>query len=167
MDHKLVIPQGAEWQYTFELPIRGKEWTQLGFAANGWKTAPGAFGYGNVAFQTDVREMRRKHTVLYARREFQIEQADRITEMGLWIDFSDAFIAYVNGGEVARSGVGRSSGRNAQNVKMRDERGSQYFVLGDALKYLKDGANVFSIEAHSSSSDRVELLLNPILLVED
>jgi hypothetical protein len=167
VDHKVLIPEGADWQYTFDLPVRGKEWTQPLFGAEGWKTAPAAFGYGSVAFLTDVREMRRKHTVLYTRRAFQIEQADRITELGLWIDFNDGFIAYINGGEVARSGVGRSSGRNAQNVKVRDSDGSLYFALGDASKYLKDGENVLSIEVHSSSSDRVELLLNPVLVAED
>jgi hypothetical protein len=68
---------------------------------------------------------------------------------------------------VARSGVVRSSGRNAQNVKAREARGSLYFALPDASKYLKDGFNVLSIEAHSSSPDRVELLLNPVLVAED
>jgi hypothetical protein len=167
VDHKVVISPGADWQYTFDLPVRGKAWALPGFAAEGWKTGPAAFGYGKVTFRTDVREMRRKYTVLYARREFQIEQADRVTEMGLQIDFSDAFIAYVNGKEVARSGVGRSSGHNAQNVKMRDQKGSQYIVLSDSQKHLKDGLNVLSIEAHNSSADRVDFLLDPALLVED
>ena len=167
VDHQAVIPPGTEWQYTFDLPIRGKEWTRPGFAADGWRTGPAAFGYGPVAFRTDVREMRRKHTVLYARRDFQIEQADRVTEMGLQIDFSDAFIAYLNGQEVARSGVSRSSGRNAQNVKVREQKGSQYFVLPDPQKHLKDGVNVLAIEAHNSSAEKVDFLLNPVLVVED
>jgi hypothetical protein len=167
LDHKVLIPKGAEWQYTYDLPVRGKTWAQIGFNAEGWKTAAAPFGYGNVSFRTDLREMRRKHTVVYARREFQVEQADRITELGLHLDFRDAFIAYVNGGEVARNGVGRSSGRNAQNVKTRDAKGFQYYELANALKYLKDGANVFSIEVHSSSVDRVEFLLDPVLVAED
>ena len=167
VDHKSVIPQGADWQYTHDLPPRGKDWTQAGFNAEDWKSGPAAFGYGKVAFRTDVREMRRRHTVLYARREFQIEQADRVTELGLQIDFSDAFIAYLNGREVARSGVARSSGRNAQNVKPRDQKGTQYIALPDALKRLKDGGNVFAIEAHSSSAESAEFLLNPELIVED
>jgi hypothetical protein len=167
VDHKVLIPAGAEWQYTFDLPVRGKDWTQLGFAAEGWKTGRGGFGYGNVAFGTDVRPMRRKHTVLYARREFQIEQADRITEIGLQLEFIDAFIAYINGREVARSGVGRSSGRGAQDVRRRDQKAAQYFPLGAALKQIRDGVNVLSIEAHSSEPDRTEFLLNPVLVVED
>ncbi len=167
VDHTLLIPQGAEWRYTHALPVRGKEWTQPGFAADGWKIGPSAFGYGKGAFATDVRAMRRKETVLYARRDFDVEQADRIAELGLLVDCSDAFIAYLNGREVARSGVGRSSGRNAQNVKPRDGKGRQYFVLKDARKYLTDGVNTLAIEAHSSAADKAEFLLDPVLIAED
>jgi hypothetical protein len=167
VDHKVLIPQGAEWKYTFDLPIRGRDWAQFGFKGEGWKTGSAAFGYGDFQVKTSLKEMRRKHTVLYARREFQIEQADRVTELGLNIDFRDGFIAYVNGAEVARSGVGRSSGRNAQNIKVRDAKGFQYYILGSALKFLKDGTNVFAIETHMSAADRVELLLDPVLIAED
>ena len=66
-----------------------------------------------------------------------------------------------------RSGVGRSSGRNAQNVKGREQKGSTFYVLSDPHKYAKDGANVLSIEAHSSSLESSEFLLNPVLVIED
>lgn len=167
VDHKVVIAPDAEWAFTYELPIRGKEWTQVGFASDGWKNGAAPFGYGKVTFRTDLREMRRKHTTLYARREFQIEQADRVNEIGLQIEFSDAFIAYLNGREVARHGVGRSSGRNAQHIKVRDGKGPQFIVLPEAHRHLKDGANVLAIELHNSSADRTELLLAPVLIIED
>ena len=167
VDHKVVIPANAEWQYTYDQPLRGQEWTRTDFVPEGWKRGPGAFGYGKVEFRTSVAEMRRKQTVLYARREFQVEQADRVNELGLQIDFSDAFIAYVNGQEVARSGVGRSSGRNAQGVRARDEKGSRYIIFPDPQKYLKNGTNILSIEAHNSRADKVDFLLNPALILED
>jgi acid phosphatase type 7 len=167
VDHKVVVAPGDEWQYTYDLPLRGTEWTRPGFDTERWQKGPGAFGYGKVAFRTNVQEMRRKHTVLYARREFTIEQADRITEMGLQIDFSDAFIAYINGHEVARSGVGRSSGRNAQNVRPRDDKGSRYLIFPDPQRYLKNGVNILSIEGHNSRADKVDFLLNPVLILED
>lgn len=167
VDHTVLVPQGAEWQYTYDRPLRARDWTHLGFPTDDWKTGPAPFGYGNVTFKTDVREMRRKHTVLYARREFEVAQVDRITEIGLQIEFVDAFIAYLNGREVARSGVGRSGGRNAQNVRTRELKAGQYIGLGDALKHLKDGPNVLAIEAHSSSADRSEFLINPVLVAED
>jgi hypothetical protein len=167
VDHKVLVAQDAEWEYTYDLPLRGLEWTKPGFVAAGWKKGPAPFGYGKVAFRTDLAAMRRKHTVLYARREFQIEQTDRVTEIGLQIDYSDAFIAYVNGYEVARSGVGRSNGRNAQNVKEREEKGRRYIAFPDPQRPLKNGTNVLTIETHNSRADKVDFLLNPMLIVED
>ena len=167
VNRKVLIAPGAEWQFTFDQPVRGKEWTQAGFPADGWKRGAAGFGFGKPGFRTDVRDMRRKTTVLFARSEFTIGQADRVTELGLELDFSDAFIAYINGQEVARSGVGRSSGRNAQNVKVREQKGTQFFALPDALKHIKDGVNVLSIEAHNSSVDKGDFLLSPSLILED
>jgi acid phosphatase type 7 len=167
VDTKTVVAADAEWTFTFDQPIRGKDWTSAGFDTATWKTGAAPLGYGKVKFATDVREMRRKSTTLYARREFTIEQADRVNEIGLHIDYADAFIAYINGTEVARGNVTRSSGRNAQGVKNREFRGSTFMVLGDALKSLKDGVNILSIETHNASLDETEFLLAPSLIVED
>jgi hypothetical protein len=90
-----------------------------------------------------------------------------VTELGMQIDFNDAFIAYLNGREVARSGVTRSSGRNAQGVKVRDAKGGLYFIVSDPQKHLKDGANILAIEAHNATADDMEFLLAPNLIVED
>ena len=167
VDHKVVIEPDAEWTFTFDQPVRWKDWTQPGFDTAAWKKGVAPFGYGKVDFQTDVREMRRKHTVLYARCEFTIGQADRITEVGLDIDYADGFIAYLNGREVARGNVARSSGRNVQGVKNRDSRGIVQIPLPDALKALQDGVNILAIEAHNATVDEVDFLLAPSLIVED
>jgi hypothetical protein len=50
---------------------------------------------------------------LYVRREFTVTQADTVTELGLWVDYADGIIVHLNGQEVTRVNVGRSSGRNA------------------------------------------------------
>ena len=96
-----------------------------------------------------------------------MEQADKVTEIGLQINFEDAFIAYLNGREVARVGVTRSSGRNAQGIKEREQHGTQYIALKDGHKDLKDGINILAIEAHNAQPDDTEFLLDPSLLIED
>ena len=90
-----------------------------------------------------------------------------MNELGLVIDYRDGFVAYLNGYEVARVGVTRSSGRNAQGVKVRDERGAVYVALKDIATYLKDGTNVLAIEGHAASADGADFLLDPSLISED
>ncbi|MSU34236.1 MAG: metallophosphoesterase family protein [Pedosphaera sp.] len=167
VDHKILITREAGWEYLVGATTRGLSWTRLNFETQGWKTGTAAFGFGERTYKTELKDMRRKSTLIYLRKEFQIEQADRVTEMGLWIDYEDGFIAYINGHEVARVGVARSSGRNAQGIKPRDENGPSYIILKDINTCLKDGANLLAIEAHIASGESLNFRLDPSLIVED
>jgi hypothetical protein len=169
VDHRVLIAEGAAWRYVFDPIPRGRDWTSLEFDDRGWLVGEGGFGFGAGSYKTSLNPMRGKHSMLYVRAAFSIEQADRITEMGLWIDYDDAFIAYLNGREVARAGVGRSSGRNAQKVATRGDSapGPKYIVLKDAHKHARDGANVLAIEVHNASLESSDLRLNPVLILED
>ncbi len=167
IDHQILIPQGASWQYAYDSLPSGLDWTQPGFDAGEWRSGDGGFGFGKGQHRTDVQAMQGWYSVLYLRRAFEIEHADRVTELGLQIEFGDAFIAYLNGHEVARVGVGRSSGRNAQKITRRSERRSQYVVLKDAYKHLRNGTNLLAIEAHNSKAAISSFHLDPSLLLED
>lgn len=167
VDHMVVIPRGSVWEYATDFTPRGMDWTRMGFQAQGWKSGSASFGYGEGPITTDLSEVRRKITTIYLRKEFQIEQTDRITEMGLWIDYQDGFIAYINGREVARVGIARSSGRNAQGIKPREEKGPVYVALNDINACLKDGNNILAIEAHVAAGESLDFLVDPSLLVED
>ncbi len=167
VDHQLVIPREASWQYLAGSIPRGWDWTRPGFDAGGWSTGNAAFGFGEGSYKTDLRSLRHQGTSMYLRKEFQIPQADRVTEMGLWMDYRDGFIAYLNGREVARAGVTRSNGRRAQGVKSREERGPTYVTFSDLGTALRDGVNVLAIEAHLASEDTLDFLMDPALLLED
>lgn len=167
VDHKVLIPSGATWRFACDPAPRGREWTRPAFDASGWAEGAGPFGFGPGTNRTSLESMKGRLTYLCVRREFEIEQADRVTELGLWIDYDDGFVAYLNGREVARAGVGRSSGRNAQKVAKRSGSGSAYVVLKDAPKHLRDGSNVLAIEVHNASLESSDLRLDPVLILED
>lgn len=169
IDHRVLIPEGAVWRYAYDPLPRGRDWTEGSFDDSAWASGPAGFGFGEGTFGTPMEAMRGKHTTLCVRRSFEIEQPDRVTELGLWIDYDDAFIAYVNGQEVARVGIGRSSGRNAQKITARSEKatGRQYVALKHAYKYLKEGANTLAIEVHNDAVDSSDFRLDPVLILED
>ena len=167
IDYWVAIPQNAQWQYLAGDYPRGKDWTKAGFDVKGWKTGAAGFGYGTDGVKTELKDMEGKYSTIYLRREFKIEQADKITELGLMIDYDDGFIAYLNGREVARVNVDRSSGRNAQGVKFRNEFGYAYVSLKDVHKHLRDGVNVLSIEGHNFKKEKTDFVLDPYLIVED
>ncbi|HTG44695.1 MAG TPA: hypothetical protein VK633_09200, partial [Verrucomicrobiae bacterium] len=77
------------------------------------------------------------------------------------------FVAYLNGKEVARSGV-KGAGKDAKEVKSHDANGHySYHALKDFEKHLKDGRNVIAIEGHNSSMESSDFLLDPWLLIEN
>ncbi len=167
VDHTVIIPREAEWEYLAGASPRGMSWTRLNFAAHGWRTGTAAFGFGAGTYGTELKDLRRKAGSIYLRKEFQIAQADRVAELGLWIDYADGFIAYINGREVARVGISRSSGRNAQGIKPREEIDPTYVVLKDISACLKDGLNLLAIEAHVASGESLDFRLDPSLILED
>ena len=82
------------------------------------------------------------------------------------VDYRDGFVAYLNGREVARRGVGRSSGRNAQKLKVREDSGVVYVQLSNLTRSLKDGVNILAIEAHAAP-EGIDLQIDPYLILED
>jgi len=166
IDYKLLIPKNAEWQYLANEHPQGQGWTRRDFDASKWKLGTAGFGFRQHDVRTEVTRERNKPASIYLRREFNISQADAVTEIGLLVDYRDGFIAYVNGKEVARQNVGRSSGRNAQKIKAREEIGYTYFPLKDAHKIIKDGVNILALEAHGLP-DGTELQVDPYLILED
>jgi acid phosphatase type 7 len=167
VDYQVLIPRHAEWIYLFGAHPQGKEWCQLEFPAKGWSRGAAPFGFGHEQLRTMLERPRNGRAALYLRRELTVRQADRVTEMGLIVNYQDGFIAYLNGGEVLRRGVGRSSGRNVQEVTSRATPGEVYVSLSDPHEHLRDGLNVLAIEVHSAGGESLDFLIDPVLILED
>jgi hypothetical protein len=166
IDYKVLIPKFAEWQYIAGDDPQGLAWTRKDFDASKWKRGSAGFGFGDAQFRTTVTRERGSSPAIYLRREFTVEQTDKITELGLMIDYRDGFIAYINGREVARVGIGRSNGRNVQQIKSREGSGAVYIPLKSVDRSLKDGVNVLAIEAHAGPA-ALDMFVEPYLILED
>ena len=165
-DYIVAIPQNAKWLY-----LAGSHpptnWTQLAFRAIGWKSADAGFGYGDKDDRTVLTNMQDRYSTVYIRHIFPVEQADHVSELGLMINYDDAFVAYLNGKEVARVGM-KGAGRNAYDLKTHAATGKfSYFPLKDFEKYLRTGSNVLAIEGHNARVDSSDFTLDPFLVIED
>ncbi len=165
-DFFVAIPKNSEWHYLAGSHPDGK-WTEIKYDPKGWKTGSAPFGYSYREARTVLDDMQGKYSTLYLRHEFEVEQADYIAELGLMINYDDGFIAYLNGKEVIRKGVGKGAGKDAQQVKSHDATRYGYFPLKDFEKHLRSGVNVLTIEGHNSSLDSHDFLIDPYLLIED
>jgi len=162
-----VIPKNAEWHYLVDDDPEGLSWTQLDFDPSDWPLGPAGFGYADNDDRTVLSNMQSNYARIYIRREFEIEHADYVAEIGLMINYDDAFIAYLNGKEVARKGVGKGHGHEAKEIKGHDAGKFVYVALKDFEKHLKDGRNVLAIEGHNANKDSTDFTLDPFLIIED
>lgn len=167
-DFFVAIPKYSEWTYLAgDHPADGTKWTELKFDAKGWKKGEAPFGYEYKEARTVLDDMRGRYSVVYMRHDFEVEHADHIAELGLMINYDDGFIAYLNGKEVVRKGVGKGNGKGAQQVKSHDATKYSYFPLKDFEKHLRDGTNVFAIEGHNASIDSHDFLIDAYVVIED
>jgi hypothetical protein len=166
-DFFVAIEKNSVWTYLAGDYPEGTKWTELKFDPKGWKKGEAPFGYAYREARTVLDDMKGHYSSMYMRHEFDVEHADHITELGLMINYDDGFIAYLNGKEVIRKGVGKGNGKGAQQIKSHDATRYGYFPLKDFEKYLRDGVNVLAIEGHNSSLDSHDFLIDPYLLIED
>ena len=165
-DFVTAINTNAVWQYLTGSHPEGK-WSEVGYKATGWKSGEAGFGYNNKTNHTNLSDMKGKYATAYFRHEFEVEHADQITELGLLINYDDAFIAYLNGKEVLRKGVGKGSGKTATNISKHGAGQYVYLPIGEPEKNIKDGKNCLAIEGHNTSVDSLGFTIDPILLIED
>jgi hypothetical protein len=94
-----IIIAGNQWQY---LPAKSEPpagWYQPGFDDNSWQTGHGGFGYADGDDATIIDTV----NSVYLRTKFDVQDISLILQLLLDVDYDDAFVAYLNGQEVALS----------------------------------------------------------------
>ncbi|MHC4508856.1 MAG: outer membrane protein assembly factor BamB family protein [Planctomycetota bacterium] len=158
-----IIEKGADWQYMAGAHP-GKAWIQPDFDTEGWKTSPVGFGFGDDDDETVLKDMRGRYTAVYIRKSFSVSDTGNIHELGLAINYDDAFIAYLNGKEILRVGVPTGSGANAVDVDSHEAGGYVYFRIDDHGSLLHEGVNVLAIEGHNAGLGSSDFSLDPYLI---
>jgi len=101
-DHyEAIIIEGESWKYLVPDGEPDPTWKNPGFDDSTWDIGNSGFGYedgdDNTVIQTTLS--------LYIRKQFSILQKSAIEELALYMDYDDAFVAYLNGTEIARSNI--------------------------------------------------------------
>jgi len=160
------IPKNAEWSYLAGSHPKSRHWTRTGYKMGGWKKGRAGFGYGDGDDKTVLKDMSNKYSVVYIRRDFKVDNLDRFSQLGLMIEFDDAFIAYINGREVLRVGVSQGRGKKAKGIQQNEIVGNHaFYPLKGLGKVLRLGTNTLAIEGHNVTLDSSDFSLNPYLQV--
>lgn len=166
-----LVYHGDIWRYfigTSE-PSGGLnlDWTRVGFDDYSWGQGPGGFGYGDGDDAT-ILPMQGVAMSVYIRREFTPteEQMAFSDKLELSVDFDDAFVAYINGVEVARGNIGTPGIPVPFNAAANSDREAGVainYVIEGAWDLLNPGVNVLAIQAHNRSINSSDLSIIPNL----
>jgi outer membrane protein assembly factor BamB len=158
-----IIDKGADWQYLAG-GHPGMSWMQPDFDAGAWDVSAAGFGYADNDDNTTLKDMKGRYSVVYIRKSFRVSNIEDIRELGLMINYDDAFIAYLNGREILRVGVGRGSGARASRIDNHEAEGFGYFRIFEHSDLLREGVNVLAIEGHNDITRGSDFTLDPYLV---
>lgn len=160
IDHwETVVYNSDSWQYFIGNSQPPINWNTANFNDNNWSSGAGGIGYG------DDKTIIPATYALYLRRTFSIVDVAAIESLILQADYDDAFVAYLNGVEIARANIEGSPPR-FDTETLTDHEATLYInnmvestflpksLIDDLLKM---GENTLAISIHNrfgpSSSD--------------
>jgi parallel beta-helix repeat protein len=104
--YQYLIVHSNIWHYRYGTNAPQSNWKTIPDSSldDTWMTGPAGFGYEDGDDATVINVMSNRFTTLYIRRTFTIDSSiDLNWRLELVMDYDDAFIAYIDGVEVARS----------------------------------------------------------------
>lgn len=159
IDHwEMYVEAGDLWRYfpgTEEPPV---DWKNILFDDVSWSVGPGGIGYGDGDDATIISPV----ISLYMRQAFTIADPADLLGALFYIDYDDAFVAYLNGFETARGNIGMSgwippynafADTDTHEAQLYQGGEPEHFTITPAFlaSLLIPGENVLAIQIHNSS----------------
>ena len=182
-----IIAEGDSWRFwrgRSEPTAGSLFWADLGFSAPDWEDGASGFGYGDDDDATVLQGMRARfgnpgYLSVYIRKEFTVSDPNALSNLALGMDYDDAFVAYLNGLEVARSEGLQGASLENEPIPFDHEMGDQFnheasagdqgnppetFPIPNWRQIILPGTNVLAIQGFNSTSDSSDFSLIPELL---
>jgi len=154
------------WRYFPGISEPDATWRSLAFNDNFWASGLGGFGYGDSDDNTVIPAS----ASVYMRIKFSVSDTAAIAEALLSIDYDDAFVAYLNDTEIARSGISpvnpafNQFGTDHEAVMYQGGLPESFPIRKSLLKNcLHQGENVLAIQVHNSSATSSDMSSNAFL----
>ncbi len=160
-----IVPPGARWRYR-AADDAPEGWTLPGFDAAGWAEGPVAIGYGDDDDATVLEGMRGEHVRVHARVSFDgddpaVRGNDAAT---LLCRYDDAFVAYLNGTEVARGGLEPPEEPGDEpRVRSGEATAFEAFPVDAWRELLRPGENVLAVVGINRMRTDRDFTLDPWL----
>ncbi|MGD8500208.1 MAG: right-handed parallel beta-helix repeat-containing protein, partial [Phycisphaerales bacterium] len=180
---RALILEGDQWRYFKGVNEPPADWNRLSFNDTNdpaWLTGPTGIGYeGGKGYEsciaTDLTDMQNNYISVYARRLFVVEDASRLTDLILAMDWDDGYIAYINGILVDSQNPPDPPAHNEPATESHEAccgTGTpsgpcppEQIDLSDHLGDLVPGTNVLALQVHNRTLSSSDFIFIPELSV--
>lgn len=167
VDHwETAVKNTDQWSYFVGNTEPSNQWIQPSFDANAWSEGQGGFGYDDGDDNTTIGTT----SSVYIRKTFNLVDTSVIKHLILQADYDDAFVAYLNGIEIARSNIGTVGTPptfDALATTFKEARlylgelpESYEFRPTNFRSFIKQGSNTLAIQIHNQSLTSSDLSSN-------
>ena len=165
-----LVRPGEKWRRWRGRTSPPAGWNARAFDASAWELLPSGFGYGTNPAElktvtTRLDDMKQdRYLSIFVRAKFNISDPSRATKLLLKVAFDDGFVAFLNGMEVVREGLGGNPPgfRQGASATVADAVEKQ-FDLTPHLSKLKAGENLLALQGHNVNTSSSDFVLSPSL----
>jgi uncharacterized repeat protein (TIGR02543 family) len=163
-----IIRQGDEWKYILPGSNTPGDWIEADFNDSLWNEGPTGIGYSDGDDETEIPST----IAVFMRKTFPLDDPSVISGCLLHMDYDDAFVAYINGKEIARSGITGfpptwdQTASNGHEAEMYRGAEPQKFNVAELEGLLREGNNVLAIQVHNVSPSSSDMTAIPFLSLQ-
>ncbi|MDO8953188.1 MAG: CotH kinase family protein [Draconibacterium sp.] len=162
-----IIDVGQPWKYFLPKSEPTATWKSYSFAETGWLTGPTGIGFGDNDDNTVIPT----GTIsVFMRKKFTVTNLSELKSLWFHMDYDDGFVAYINGTEICRAGLGATGSAVPYNMSASSHEAKMYsggspdgFNISDFITLLKENENVLAIQVHNAGAGSSDLTAIPFL----
>lgn len=169
LHYETAIFPSDTWKYLVPTSEPNALWRTVAYNDASWNIGPGGFGYGDGDDGTTIGST----ISVFARKTFNLTNVPSVTDVVLHFDYDDAFVAYLNGVEIARANIGTvgippaynafAAGGHEANVYQGIPIDTFIIPSTTWNGLLNEGTNVLAIQTHNVDAGSSDLTGNAYL----
>ncbi len=166
---KTIVDMGHIWKYFVPTAEPPAIWKTYSFAETGWSNGASGIGFGDNDDNTVIATGR---ISVFMRKKFTITELAKIKSLWLHMDYDDGFVAYLNGTEICRSGLGTegsvvtwNQSATSHEANIYREMSPEGFDISAFIGLLKTSENVLAVQVHNAGTGSSDMSAIPILTI--
>ncbi|MGH7725290.1 MAG: metallophosphoesterase [Candidatus Eiseniibacteriota bacterium] len=159
---RTVVPRLSVWRYDVSGADLGTAWRAPGHDDSSWPTGAAILGFGESYITTVLPvgpSPSNVRTTTYFRIAFDVpDDPAEINLLTLGANYDDGFVAYLNGQEITRRGLG--TGPVNYLTRADSHEGGTYVTIdvSASAPLIASGPNVLAVEVHQTSATSTDLV---------